>query len=41
LSSEALPVSFPIDKSGRIASTYLGVVGKSDYQAEIETLPRE
>jgi peroxiredoxin len=38
---QALPVSFMIDKSGRIASTHLGVVGKSDYQAEIEKLLRE
>jgi peroxiredoxin len=39
--AEALPVSFIIDKAGRIAATHLGVVGKSDYQAEIEKLLRE
>jgi peroxiredoxin len=38
---QALPVSFLIDKSGRIASTHLGVVSKSDYQAEIEKLLSE
>jgi peroxiredoxin len=38
---QALPVSFMIDKSGHIAATHLGVVGKSDYQAEIEKLLRE
>jgi peroxiredoxin len=35
---DALPVTYLIDKSGRIASTHLGVVSKSDYQAEIEKL---
>jgi peroxiredoxin len=38
---EALPVSFMIDKSSRIAATHLGVVSKSDYQAEIEKLLTE
>jgi peroxiredoxin len=37
----ALPVTFIIDKSGRIASTHLGVVAKIDYQTEIEKLLRE
>lgn len=38
---EALPVSFLIDQTGRVAATHLGVVGKSDYQAEIEKLLSE
>jgi cytochrome c biogenesis protein CcmG/thiol:disulfide interchange protein DsbE len=38
---QALPVSYIIDKAGRIASTHLGVVSKSDYQAEIEKLLTE
>jgi cytochrome c biogenesis protein CcmG/thiol:disulfide interchange protein DsbE len=38
---QALPVSYIIDKSGRIAATHLGVVSKSDYQAEIEKLLTE
>jgi len=37
----ALPVTFVIDKSGRIASTHLGAVAKIDYQTEIEKLLRE
>jgi peroxiredoxin len=35
---DALPVTFVIDKSGRIAATHLGLISKSDYQAEIEKL---
>jgi cytochrome c biogenesis protein CcmG/thiol:disulfide interchange protein DsbE len=35
---QSLPVSLLIDKSGRIAATHVGLPGKSDYQAEIETL---
>jgi hypothetical protein len=35
---DALPVTFLVDKSGRIAATYLGVVGKNDYHAEIGKL---
>jgi peroxiredoxin len=38
---DALPVTFIIDKSGRIAATHLGVPGKIDYQTEIEKLLRE
>jgi peroxiredoxin len=38
---DALPVTYLIDKAGRIASTHLGVVSKSDYQAEIERLLSE
>ncbi len=38
---DALPVTYLIDKSGRIASAHLGVVSKSDYQAEIEKLLTE
>ncbi len=37
----ALPVTYVIDKAGRIAATHLGVVAKSDYQAEIERLLSE
>jgi peroxiredoxin len=37
----ALPVTFIIDKFGRIAATHLGVVAKIDYQTEIEKLLRE
>jgi cytochrome c biogenesis protein CcmG/thiol:disulfide interchange protein DsbE len=37
----ALPVTVMIDKSGRIASTHLGLINKADYQAEIERLLRE
>lgn len=39
--ADALPVTFIIDKSGRIAATHLGVVAKVDYQTEIEKLLRE
>jgi cytochrome c biogenesis protein CcmG/thiol:disulfide interchange protein DsbE len=38
---EALPVTFVVDKSGRIASTHLGLVFKIDYQTEIEKLLSE
>jgi peroxiredoxin len=38
---DALPVTFIIDKSGRIASTHLGVAARIDYQTEIEKLLRE
>ncbi len=38
---EALPVTFVIDKAGRIASTHLGVVAEADYRAEIEKLLSE
>jgi peroxiredoxin len=38
---DALPVTFVIDKAGRIAAKHLGVVNKSDYQAEIEKLLSE
>jgi peroxiredoxin len=37
----ALPVTFVIDKSGRIASTHLGLVSRIDYQTEIEKLLSE
>ena len=35
---QAMPVTLTIDRSGRIAAKHVGVVSKSDYQAEIETL---
>jgi peroxiredoxin len=35
---QSLPVTLLIDKSGRIAATHVGLPGKSEYQAEIETL---
>jgi peroxiredoxin len=35
---QSLPVSLLIDKSGRIAATHVGLPGKSEYRAEIETL---
>jgi peroxiredoxin len=38
---QALPVSYLIDKSGRIAAKHLGVVSQSDYRAEIEKLLAE
>jgi len=38
---DALPVTFVIDKSGRIASQHLGLVSKIDYQTEIEKLLSE
>ncbi|HXR16353.1 MAG TPA: TlpA disulfide reductase family protein [Terriglobales bacterium] len=34
----SMPMTLIIDQSGRIASTHVGLVRKSDYQAEIETL---
>jgi cytochrome c biogenesis protein CcmG/thiol:disulfide interchange protein DsbE len=37
----ALPVTFVIDKWGRIAAKHAGPVRKTDYQAEIEELLRE
>jgi peroxiredoxin len=38
---DALPVTYVIDKAGRIATRHLGVVDKSQYQAEIEKLLSE
>jgi thiol-disulfide isomerase/thioredoxin len=35
---ESLPTTLMIDKSGRIASTHVGLVSKSDYAGEIEDL---
>ncbi len=37
----ALPVTFIIDKSGRIAHEHVGVAAKIDYQTEMEKLLRE
>jgi peroxiredoxin len=38
---EAMPVTLLIDREGKIAALHVGLVSKSDYQAEIETLLRE
>jgi peroxiredoxin len=35
---ESLPTTFLVDRSGRIASVHIGLVSKSDYKNEIETL---
>ena len=35
---KSLPATLIIDKSGRIASTHVGVVSKGEYETEIETL---
>ena len=35
---DALPATFLIDKSGRIAATYVGIVSQSDVEANIKTL---
>jgi len=35
---ESLPTTFLIDKSGRIASTHVGLISKSDYENEIVQL---
>ena len=33
-----MPVTLLIDREGRIAATHTGLVNKSDYKAEVETL---
>ena len=38
---ESLPTTLLIDRAGRIASTHVGLVSKSDYQGEIEALLRK
>jgi cytochrome c biogenesis protein CcmG/thiol:disulfide interchange protein DsbE len=38
---DALPTTFLLDRSGRIAATHVGLVGKSNYAIEIEELLRE
>jgi peroxiredoxin len=38
---DALPMTYVIDKAGRIAARHLGVIDKSQYQAEIEKLISE
>jgi cytochrome c biogenesis protein CcmG/thiol:disulfide interchange protein DsbE len=38
---QVLPVTYLIDKAGRIACTHPGLVSKSDYEAEIEKLLSE
>jgi peroxiredoxin len=35
---DSLPTTFIIDKEGRVASTHVGLVGKNDYQNEIDQL---
>ncbi len=35
---ESLPTTFLIDREGRIATSHIGLVGKKDYQQEIEHL---
>ena len=35
---ESLPTTLAIDKQGRVASTHVGLVSKSDYKNEIESL---
>ena len=35
---DSLPTTFMLDRSGRIASVHIGLVSKSDYKSEIETL---
>jgi peroxiredoxin len=37
----SLPTTLLIDRSGRIASTHVGLVGKSDYETEIKALLAE
>lgn len=37
----ALPATFLIDKSGRIAATYVGVVNKDDVEANLKRLLTE
>ena len=38
---KAMPVTLAIDAAGRIAATHTGLIGKSDYKAEIEALLNE
>jgi peroxiredoxin len=38
---EALPVTYLIDGAGRIAATYVGILDKTDVEANIKTLLRE
>ena len=38
---DAMPVTFLIDREGKVAATCAGVVTKSDWQNKIETLLRE
>lgn len=35
---DSLPTSFLIDREGRIASVHVGLVGKADYESDIEAL---
>jgi peroxiredoxin len=38
---DSMPMTLLIDRSGRIASTHIGLVAKTDYRSEIETLLTE
>jgi thiol-disulfide isomerase/thioredoxin len=38
---QAMPATYLIDKQGRIAATYTGIVDKNDVEANIKTLLRE
>jgi peroxiredoxin len=35
---ESLPTTFLIDRAGKIASIHIGLVGKADYESDIESL---
>ncbi len=35
---EALPTTFTVDREGRVASTHIGLISKSDYRKEVEQL---
>jgi peroxiredoxin len=37
----ALPATFIIDKSGRIAATHVGICGKNEYEADIQAVLNE
>ncbi len=38
---EAMPATYLIDKHGRVAATYIGIVDKNDVESNIKTLLRE
>jgi hypothetical protein len=38
---QALPVTHLIDATGKVAATYVGVIGKSDIEANIKVLLKE
>jgi cytochrome c biogenesis protein CcmG/thiol:disulfide interchange protein DsbE len=37
----ALPATFIIDRSGRIAATHVGICGKNEYEADIQAVLNE